>query len=92
MPDGVLDGKRYYAPAKRGTRKSARNCMGMTICLCERADSTNLYRGLRARRKVRFGYASARVRYEVSQRLEKTETGWRTVGSFEHTSPVRLKR
>jgi len=63
------------------------------ICLCESDDRHPMYiQDYAASRKVRFWACPVPpCGYEVSQRLEKTQDGWRTCGSFEHTKPVRLR-
>jgi hypothetical protein len=64
------------------------------ICLCENDDFHQLYiQDYSASRNVRFWVCPVKVcGYEVSQRLEKTADGWRTCGSFEHKTPVRMRR
>jgi hypothetical protein len=64
------------------------------ICLCETDEAHPLYiEDYVINRKVRFWMCPVRgCGYEVSQRLEKTQHGWRTCGSFEHTKPVRIRR
>jgi hypothetical protein len=64
------------------------------ICLCDSDDSHPLYiQDYAASRKVRFWACPVQgCGYEVSQRLEKTQDGWRTCGFFEHTKPVRIRR
>lgn len=64
------------------------------ICLCENDDLHPLYiEEFVAARNVRFWVCPVPAcGYEVSQRLEKTPAGWRTCGSFEHTTPVRIRR
>ena len=87
--------KGYCRTGEEGDAKKRVELYGQeAICLCERADFHQLYvADYAAGRKVRFWVCPVRgCGYEVSQRLEKTENGWRTVGSFEHNSAVRLKR
>jgi hypothetical protein len=87
--------KGYHRVGEEGDAKKHEELYALeAICMCDRADFHQLYIGdFAAGRKVRFWVCPVRgCGYEVSQRLEKTETGWRTVGSFEHTSAVRLKR
>jgi hypothetical protein len=64
------------------------------ICICATDDVHQLYiEDYVASRRVRFWVCSIRsCGYEVSQRLEKTLDGWRTCGSFEHQTPVKLRR
>ena len=64
------------------------------VCLCESDERHQLYiQEYLANRKVRFWMCPVRgCGYEVSQRLEKTADGWRTCGSFEHKTPVRIRR
>jgi hypothetical protein len=87
--------KGYFRAGEEGEAKKREDLYGQeAICLCEKADFHNLYIvDFAVGRKVRFWVCPVRgCGYEVSQRLEKTDSGWRTVGSFEHTAAVRLKR
>jgi hypothetical protein len=63
------------------------------VCLCENDDQHPLYiEDYVVARKVRFWVCPVRsCGYEVSQRLEKTLTGWRTCGAFEQNKPVKLR-
>jgi len=64
------------------------------ICLCEHDDSHSLYiEDYLAARRVRFWVCPVRsCGFEVTQRLEKTRSGWRTCGSFEQSKPLRLRQ
>jgi hypothetical protein len=87
--------KGYYRVSEDGNATKREELYALeAICLCEKADFHQLYIGdFVTGRKVRFWVCPVRgCGYEVSQRLEKTDVGWRTVGSFEHTSAVRIKR
>jgi hypothetical protein len=63
------------------------------ICLCENDETHPLYiEDYVATRRVRFWVCPVHsCRYEVSQRLEKTDVGWRTCGSFEQSTPIRIR-
>ncbi len=87
--------KGYFRTGEDGDARKRQELYAQeAVCLCEKADFHQLYIGdFAAGRKVRFWVCPVRgCGYEVSQRLEKTESGCRTVGSFEHSSAVRLRR
>jgi len=64
------------------------------ICPCGSDDTHPLYvQDYVASRKVRFWACPVRgCDYEVSQRLEKTQEGWRMCGAFEAHKPIRIRR
>ena len=68
-------------------------CAQSAICLCETDDAHPMYiQDFVANLKIRFWACPLRsCDYEVSQRMEKTQDGWRTCGFFEHTKPVRMR-
>jgi hypothetical protein len=68
-------------------------CAQSAICLCETDDAHPLYiQDFVANLKIRFWACPVRsCDFEVSQRMEKTQDGWRTCGFFEHSKAVRLR-
>jgi hypothetical protein len=85
----------YYRVGERPTNTQTHESFygQAAICLCENDDQHPLYiEDYVVARKVRFWACPVRsCGYEVSQRLEKTESGWRTCGSFEQSKPVKLR-
>jgi hypothetical protein len=84
----------YYLPRHEGDSEARELFYAQAaVCLCENDEQHPIYiEDYVIARKVRFWVCPARsCGYEVSQRLEKTATGWRTCGSFEHTKAVKLR-
>jgi hypothetical protein len=87
--------KGYYLLKREGDAKAREEFYAReAICLCEKGDFHHLYIGdFVDNRKVRFWVCPVRgCGYEVSQRLEKTETGWRMCGAFAQHTAVRIRR